>query len=102
MGALCSAVRCSRALTRNAVVDRPLSALHPTQSHRNVVLWGHGGGRRCQHESCLMSAESGGTPHYVAHGGGKRCQKVDCTKSGSWVTAFGQGARWLAGSPVCG
>ncbi|GMI06121.1 hypothetical protein TrVE_jg2408 [Triparma verrucosa] len=28
-----------------------------------------------QHEGCLKSADSGGTPHCLAHGGGKRCKE---------------------------
>ncbi|GMH70226.1 hypothetical protein TrST_g12425 [Triparma strigata] len=28
-----------------------------------------------QHEGCLKSADSGGTPHCLAHGGGRRCKE---------------------------
>ena len=43
----------------------------------------HGGGKRCQDESCTKAAAAavGGTPHCKAHGGGRRCQTVDCSKS---------------------
>jgi hypothetical protein len=41
----------------------------------------HGGGMRCQKEGCLKSAAGGGTPHCIAHGGGKRCQEEGGIKS---------------------
>jgi hypothetical protein len=41
----------------------------------------HGGGKRCQKEGCLKSAEGGGTHRCKAHGGGRRCQHEGCSKA---------------------
>jgi hypothetical protein len=42
----------------------------------------HGGGKRCQEESCLKSAApEGGTGYCKAHGGGRRCQHEGCLTS---------------------
>jgi hypothetical protein len=40
----------------------------------------HGGGKRCQEEGCLKSAQ-GDTGHCKAHGAGRRCQHKGCIKS---------------------
>jgi hypothetical protein len=39
------------------------------------------GRRQCELEGCTKQAVGGGTPHCKAHGGGKRCQEESCTKS---------------------
>ncbi|KAF4314823.1 hypothetical protein G195_011645 [Phytophthora kernoviae 00238/432] len=41
---------------------------------------GHGGGRRCQHESCSKGAQSRSNFCW-AHGGGQRCEVKNCMRS---------------------
>jgi hypothetical protein len=47
----------------------------------------HGGGKRCQHDTCEKVAQ-GKTGFCVGHGGGKRCQVEDCTTSAQSSTGF--------------
>lgn len=47
----------------------------------------HGGGKRCQHDSCGKVAQ-GKTGLCVGHGGGKRCQVEDCTTSARSSSGF--------------
>ena len=47
----------------------------------------HGGGKRCQHDTCAKLAQ-GKTDFCVGHGGGKRCQVEGCTTSARSAMGF--------------
>jgi hypothetical protein len=93
---------CPRRVARNRVGH----VIHEAHWQRSALTPARGWGGlrrcrvdmgRCQHEACIKSAVSGGTPHCKAHGGGKRCQHEGCDKSAQGSTqhcsAHGGGRR---------
>jgi len=51
----------------------------------NKLCKGHGGGKRCEKDTCGKSARSG-SGFCVAHGGGRRCTKEGCSKGAEGST----------------
>ncbi|KAL0290714.1 UNVERIFIED_CONTAM: hypothetical protein Sangu_2563200 [Sesamum angustifolium] len=47
----------------------------------------HGGGKRCQKENCINSAE-GASGLCISHGGGRRCHYPECNKGAQGITTF--------------
>jgi hypothetical protein len=70
----------------NGVKKRAAPSQQPLKAASDYCR-AHGGGKRCQQDGCLKSAQ-GDTGFCKAHGGGKRCQEEGCTKSARGDTGF--------------